>query len=141
MKSFSFIFFLIATTPYPCEGLFYENYCYVLSEKFLTWGNAEKECAKTGGNLATVPTTTINEKLTGVLKKAKALDASWIGGQEREFLWKWVNDGSLLAAQGCYKDKPDDRDLSVVVEIPLLLPFKCMSSCRVRGYLYAAVQV
>ncbi|CAD5121225.1 DgyrCDS9759 [Dimorphilus gyrociliatus] len=110
------------------------------TEKFLTWEKAEDECKKTGGTLATVPTTTINKKLKDVLIKSSALDASWIGGQEREFLWMWVTDGSLLAAQGCYKDKPNDRDLSVVVEIPLLLPSKCMSSCKARGYTYAAVQ-
>ena len=53
----------------------------------------------------------------------------------------FLADDSVLSAQGCYRDSEQSPDLPDQVQVPDLLPAKCVSKCEGLNKRYAGVQV
>ncbi|XP_076014518.1 uncharacterized protein LOC143007034 [Genypterus blacodes] len=87
-------------TKNPCpEGYisWYKN-CYMLVEEAADWDSAQKACAKTGGNLASIDMSYDQAFVSGVVLQGKA-DA-WIGlRRQDDGSYKWSDSWPVLFTQ------------------------------------------
>ncbi|KAI0228316.1 hypothetical protein LSAT2_021190, partial [Lamellibrachia satsuma] len=118
--------------------------CYRSRPNPATWTDAENDCQRLGGHLMMADSGAKQTTLQRIMA-ADGLTDVWLGGrlenaQYDKGIWKWVADGTALAAQGCFEERTNSRDLPQRQSLPSVTPATCMTACDSQGYAYAGVQ-
>ena len=134
--------FIQAETVLCAGGRLRGLMCYMIYNDALSWNQAELSCQSKGGHLAAVTDDGAQDTILTYMADQSVTDI-WIGGEEKVDGWSWIQDDSVIAAQGCYLDQPGDRDLShkSPIDPVLVTPDSCISYCRNNSYKYAGVQL
>jgi len=84
-------------------------YNYTLHTTYKSWPDAEEECQREGGHLASVPSEEVNKELKRVAGYSKV----WLGGRRESGTWSW-SDNSTWEFSKWGTGQPDGRDDSCV---------------------------
>ncbi|XP_049340371.1 galactose-specific lectin nattectin [Astyanax mexicanus] len=96
---------------FPSEWSAYGIRKFKFFETKLTWADAEAECLKHGGNLASIHGSEENAFILNLIKKgAGSILRTWIGGHDtvKEGRWFW-SDGSKMNFQNWGKNEPNNH--------------------------------
>ncbi|KAL0970580.1 hypothetical protein UPYG_G00244000 [Umbra pygmaea] len=94
--------------PYGWHG--YGTHCYLYVHFKACWTNAERNCLRLGGNLASVHSLEQYRFLLNVIERsAKRDQQTWIGGNDavQEGFWVWSN-GSRFHFRNWSRGQPSD---------------------------------
>ena len=92
MYVYIYIYIHITPTPHPYEEQNAPCSCFHPEKKeSLKWADAEAECQKAGGHLASVTTEEVNE----ALKRLTGHRFPWVGGSKESGKWRQRNITSI----------------------------------------------
>ncbi|XP_030635268.1 ladderlectin-like [Chanos chanos] len=85
----------------------FQDRCYLFVSTPRTWAEAERECLRLGGNLASVR----NAAEDSVLRKMLRNQRTWIGAYDatQDGLWLW-SDGSKFDYSGWMSGEPNNHN-------------------------------
>ncbi|KAI3376176.1 hypothetical protein L3Q82_016700, partial [Scortum barcoo] len=103
----------IAEKSYLCPGGWteYNGRCFLYVHTSMTWANAERNCQKRGGNLASVHSFIEHHVIQGVILGSTHLyPLTWLGGFDatQEGTWFW-SDGKPFTFNYWDQGQPDNH--------------------------------
>ena len=98
----------LIVTGCPAGWVLLDSNCYRLFESKLSWHDAEKNCQREGGHLASIHSKEENDFVSKLVSPV-AREEAWIGGSDltSEGSWVW-NDGSSFSWTNWGRRQPDN---------------------------------